>query len=85
VRIECATRADAEAFEERLKANGDPVIRRSTYLLVGARNRDEARALAERLRAEAPQGSRLHVEPGSGVAWQLLPRNPFAIFGGLGT
>jgi hypothetical protein len=25
----------------------------------------------------------VHVEPGAGLVWQLMPNNPFAIFGGL--
>ena len=60
------------------------MTRRSTFLLVGAVNEDEATALAERLRAEAPEGAVVEVEPGGAMVWEVSPRNPFAIFGGLG-
>jgi hypothetical protein len=36
-----------------------------------------------RSRSGSSQG-KVHVEPGSGTAWQLMPGNPFAVFGGLG-
>jgi hypothetical protein len=51
---------------------------------VGAANRDEAAELAERLRAEAPEGARVEVEPSGGAVWEVMPANPFAVFGGLG-
>ncbi len=69
---------------ERLEREGIPVVRRSSFLLVGAVNEDEARALAERLRSETPAGSRIEVEPGGQMAWEVAPQNPFAFFGGLG-
>jgi len=69
---------------DRLEREGIPVVRRSSFLLVGAVNEDEARALAERLRSETPAGSRIEVEPGGQMAWEVAPQNPFAFFGGLG-
>jgi hypothetical protein len=60
------------------------VVKRSTFLLVGAANRDDAEALAERLRAEGPQDAKVEVEPGGGMVWEVMPNNPFAVFGGLG-
>jgi hypothetical protein len=83
VRVELTSHRDAEALAERLEAEGSSVTRRATYVLVGANDEDDARELAKRIEASAPQGATVHVEPGSGVAWQLLPNNPFAIFGGL--
>ena len=47
-------------------------------------NQDEATALAERLRGEAPDGSTVEVEPGGAMVWEVSPKNPFAVFGGLG-
>ena len=67
-----------------LTVGGIPVTRRATFLLVGAVNQDEAKALAERLRAEAPEGAGIEVEPGGGMVWEVSPKNPFAVFGGLG-
>lgn len=84
VRVALATREATDALADRLAAEGFPVIRRATFLLVGAANQDDATALAERLRAESPEGARVEVEPGGGMVWEVTPRNPFAVFGGLG-
>jgi len=83
VRIELPGHGEAVELAERLEAEGRPVTRRWTYVLVGAANREEATSLAAALEAEAPAGAVLHVEPGAGVVWEFLPANPFAVFGGL--
>jgi len=84
VRIEVPTPGDAERLADALERDGLTVVRRSTYLLIGANDRDDADELAQRLQAESPEGAYVHVEPGSGLAWQLRPSNPFAVFfGGL--
>jgi len=83
VRVELPSAQDAEALADRLSSAGDSVVRRSNYILVGANDRDDAEALARRLQAEALHGATVHVEPGAGLVWQLMPNNPFAIFGGL--
>ena len=80
VRIELRSHDEAERLADGLEAGGRSVVRRSRFLIVGANDRDDAEALANDLR---PRGT-VHVEPSSGAAWQLMPRNPFAIFGGLG-
>jgi hypothetical protein len=80
VRVELASHRDAVALAERLEADSVAVVRRWTFLLVGANNEDEANVLAEKIQAFAPADARVEVEP-AGVA-QLTP---FAIFGGLGT
>ena len=84
VRVELASHADTVAFADRLEAERLPVVRRWTFVLVGAVNADEARALAERLSAEAPAGARVEVEPGGQMVWEVAAQNPFAVFGGLG-
>jgi hypothetical protein len=84
VRVELQSHADAEELAKRLEADGATVTQRWKYLLVSANDKDDAEALAQRIQAEAPAGATVHVEPGAGLAWELLPRNPFAIFGGLG-
>lgn len=84
VRVELPGHGETVELADRLESEGVPVVRRYTYLLVGAENEDEAHALAERLAAEAPHGTRVEVEPGGGMAWEVAPRNPFAIFGGFG-
>jgi hypothetical protein len=85
VRVELPTPADAESLADELEGDGLPVVRRSNYVLVGANDKDEADELARRLQGESHPGAQVHVEPGSGLAWQLRPANPFAVFfGGLG-
>ena len=85
VRVELADHEETERLAEALEARGIPVVRRYTFVLVGAANEDEAHALAEELSREAPAGSRIEVEPGGGLVWEVMPSNPFAVFGGLGT
>lgn len=84
VRVSFPDRDATAALADRLESEGVPVIRRSTFVLAGAANRDEAEALAERLRGEVPVGARVEVEPGGGMVWEVTPQNPFAVFGGLG-
>jgi hypothetical protein len=83
VRVELGSHDDAQGLADRLEAEGRSVTRRATYVLVGANDEDDAKQLAQQIEAVAPAGATVQVEPGSGVAWQLLPNNPFAIFGGL--
>ncbi len=84
VRVSLSSREATDELADRLEAEGIPVTRRATFLLVGAVNQDEAIALAERLRAEAPEGAEVEVEPGGAMVWEVSPQNPFAVFGGLG-
>jgi hypothetical protein len=85
LRIEFASHADAVAFARRLEPEGfTHLVRRSRFLLVGTVDRDEADAVARRLAAELPDGARIHEQPGSGLVWEVMPHNPFAVFGGLG-
>jgi hypothetical protein len=75
------THHDARTFAERLRAEGIPVNQRWRHLLVGANDEDDASALAERLRAEAPAGSEIHSEGNGLPYWQML--HPFAYLGGI--
>lgn len=84
VRVELPSHDDTLVLAERLEAERIPVVRRYTYLLVGAVNEDDAGSLADRLTAEAPEGSRVEVEPGGQMVWEVAPQNPFVVFGGLG-
>lgn len=76
VRVEAASRAEAQTLAESLESEGYNPIRRSHFLIVGAASKEDAEALAQRL-----HGS---VELGGEVVWEETPQNPFAIFGGLG-
>jgi hypothetical protein len=84
VRVELPTHEDTVAFAERLEREGLAVVRRYTFVLVGAVNEDDAHALADRLEDEAPENARIEVEPGGRMVWEVAPNNPFVVFGGLG-
>jgi len=84
VRVELDSHAETVALADRLEGEGIPVVRRYTFLLVGAENEDQARELAARLEREAPKGARIDVEPGGQMVWEVAPQNPFAVFGGFG-
>ena len=76
VRISCASHDDAGELADRLEQEGHEVVRRWTHVIVGAPTREEADKLAARLHGE--------VAPGGEVVWEVMPQNPFAVFGGFG-
>lgn len=76
VRVEYDSHDEASKQADDLEHEGYKVMRRWKYLVVGASDEDEARALARRLHGE--------VEPGGELVWEVAPHNPFAVFGGLG-
>lgn len=82
VRVEFPTHHAAAEFAHHEEAAHRKIVRRWKYVLIGTDDEDDAHALAARLADELP-GAIVHVEPGSGVAWELLPDRPFAVFGGL--
>ncbi|HET7444643.1 MAG TPA: hypothetical protein VFJ57_08295 [Solirubrobacterales bacterium] len=84
VRVDLPSHGDAGRFEERLRAEGIPSVRRWKYLVVGAADEDTARQLASRLEEEAPAGSSVKLEGSAEAVYEEQPPNPFAIFGGLG-
>ncbi|HEY2335486.1 MAG TPA: hypothetical protein VGH58_10840 [Solirubrobacterales bacterium] len=84
VRVDLPSRHDALRFAERLRGEGLPTVHRWRFLLVGAEDEDSAKALAERIQGEAPSGSRVSVEGTWKAVYSELPRNPYAVFGGLG-
>jgi hypothetical protein len=85
VRVSLPTHHDAREFAERLESEGYPLRRHWRHLQLGARDEDDARALAARLQAEAPEGSSIEAEGDAADAWAEVtaPARPFAIFGGL--
>jgi hypothetical protein len=82
VRLELPSHGRTRELADELEQNHLHVIRRWTFLLVGAESEDDARELAERLRAEAPDAT-IQVEPSGEMVAEVAPGNPFAIFGGL--
>lgn len=84
VRVDLPSRHDAVRFSEQLREESLPAVHRWKFLLVGAANEDMAKTLAERIRDEAPAGSRVNVEGTWAKAYAERPPNPFAVLGGLG-
>jgi hypothetical protein len=84
VRVQCHSRGDAIELARRLEEDGIPSVRRWRYLLIGAPDEDTAAALASRISAQAPPGCVVTTEGTGRAADEVKPRNPFAIFGGLG-
>ena len=76
VRVEASSPQEAQALADKLEAEGHGVVRRHTFILVGAATEDEAQELAKRLHGQA--------EASGELVYETLPQNPFVIFGGLG-
>jgi len=89
VRVRAPSRQAAHQLAQRLAAEGLDAVQRWQFLVLGAPDEDTARALAERIRREAPAGSAVAVEASVGEAAAEAPlatpfNSPFAVFGGLG-
>jgi transposase-like protein len=84
VRVDLPSHRDAARFEDALRAEGLPAVRRWKYLVLGAADEESGRELAQRLEEEAPAGSTVTLETNERVVYEDRPSNPFAIFGGLG-
>jgi hypothetical protein len=76
VRVEAGSLREAHDLAEQLRGEGYNVSRTFTYVIAGAGSREEAVELATRVHGE--------VEPGGELVYEVQPRNPFAVFGGLG-
>jgi hypothetical protein len=73
---------DASQLAERLAGEGLPCVHRWKYVAVGATDEDSANALAERIRTEAPIGSKVTVQGTPQASYGEYP-HPFAFLGGL--
>jgi hypothetical protein len=73
VRVELASHHEAVQLADRLQAEGRPAVRRWKYLVLGANDSDDAEALAQVIRQEAPKAT-VGVE-------ELGPLLPFTQFG----
>ena len=76
VRVDSGSHEEADRLADELESDGYEVTRRWTYVIVGTATKEEAEALAERVHGR--------VEAGGELVWEVMPRNPFAVFGGLG-
>ena len=74
VRVELASHREAVQLADRLKAEGRAVIRRWTLLVLGANDSDDANALADAIRQEAPADAKVEVQ-------EWGPLLPFARLG----
>jgi hypothetical protein len=63
VRVELPGHRETVQLAERLETEGLVVTRHWRYLLAGTATEEEARELAKRISAEAPEGSEIRVEP----------------------
>jgi len=76
VRIERESPEEARALADQLEQDGYGVVRRHTFVIAGTDSKEDAEELATRVHGE--------VEPGGELVYEVMPQNPFAIFGGLG-
>lgn len=81
VRVSLASHHDAIALAERLQGEGVSLQRHWRHVLIGARDEDEAAALVERVRAQAPADSEIVSEGVGRPIWEAM--HPFAVFGGI--
>ena len=72
-RVEFPSRHEAVALADKLRSEGRTVIQRWKFLVVGANNEDDARALADQIRQEAPPDATVSAE----AAGARLPFIPF--------
>ncbi|MCL2418357.1 MAG: hypothetical protein FWD04_03630 [Conexibacteraceae bacterium] len=84
VRVSTHSHRDTVELARTLGADGIPCLRRWRYLLIGAADEDAAKALANRIRMIAPEGSTIEVEATLAEVAAETPANPFSVFGGLG-
>ncbi len=84
VRASTGSHRETVELADALRAEGIPSLRRWRFLLVGAADEDAARALAQRIRALAPEEARVEVEASYPTVEAEVGPNPFAVFGGLG-
>jgi hypothetical protein len=62
VRVDLPSHRAAVELAQRLTAQGRPVIRRWTLLVLGANDSDDARALAQAVRQEAPPDAKVQAQ-----------------------
>jgi hypothetical protein len=76
VRVTAPSHHEAKTLVEQLESEGYRPLRRFQYVIVGTASKEDADRLATRLHGE--------VEGGGELVYETEPRNPFAVFGGLG-
>ena len=84
VRVQFGSHHDALAFAAQLRDEGLPTARRWKYLVVGVADEDSAKALADRIRREAPPGTTVTAEGSGRSVYNERPPSRFWFLGGLG-
>jgi len=84
VRVDLPSRHDAVRLAGTLRNEGLSTVHRWRYVLVGATDEDNAKALAERIRGEVASEARVTVEGTWHAVYGERPPSPFAFLGGLG-
>jgi hypothetical protein len=77
VRVELPSHHEATELARRLKTEGRPVIRRWTLLVLGANDEDDANALADTIKQEAPADATVRAQ-------EVGPLIPFTLVGPFG-
>jgi hypothetical protein len=72
VRVELRSHHEAVALARKLESEGQPVVRRWKFLVVGASSEDQATELAGQIRQQGPPDATVHAEQ-SGVGWPFIP------------
>ena len=72
VRVELGSHRQAVTLAHKLESEGRAVVRRWKFLIVGAKNEDEARELAGQIRQQVPPDATVMVEQ-AGVGWPFPP------------
>lgn len=67
LRVELPHLRDTQELAVRLEEEGLDVTRRFRHLLVGAPTEERAAELGKRIEAEAPEGTKIYVEPTAGI------------------
>jgi hypothetical protein len=80
VRVELPDHDAAAALAARLESEGMSVVCRSRHVVVAAASEDDARALTDRIRTEAPDALSVTAEGSAAVAMDEL--NPFTVVTG---
>ena len=86
VRVDLPNHKAAVELANRLEAEGiKPIVRRWKYLLIGTATDEDATALAQQIRGEAPPGAAVTAEPSATIGYELTGQNAFgSLFGGIG-
>jgi hypothetical protein len=82
VEVDLPSREATEALVRRLHAEGIPLTKRGDAVVLGTDTEDDAYALAERMRAEAPEATGVKAQGSEAAAWAQLHPYPFLGFGG---